>query len=59
MGEHVESLLSDLLEAMIDQTEAINSLAASNMALVDAMAADVENEDDAGLSRTYLDGSPR
>lgn len=42
-----------LIEAMIAQTEAINALAASNMALVDAMLAD-EEDGDGKPSQTYL-----
>lgn len=52
-------LLEALLAAMQAQTEAINALADSNMALVDAMIEGVEGGDGEGLSRTYLDGSPR
>lgn len=52
-------LLEALLAAMQAQTEAINALADSNMALVDAMIGDAESEDGTELSRTYLDGSPR
>lgn len=52
-------LLEALLAAMQAQTEAINALAASNMALVDAMIEGAEDSDGEELSRTYLDGSPR
>lgn len=52
-------LLEALLAAMRSQTEAINALADSNMALVDAMIEGAEGGDGEELSRTYLDGSSR
>lgn len=58
-ADGLQQLVVDLITAMRGQTEAINALAASNMALVDAMIEDVDGEDGEELSRTYLDGSLR
>lgn len=48
-----------LIDAITAQTDAINQLAASNMALVDAILDQIDDGygDSAGLSRNYLDGS--
>ena len=59
MDTALSPLLEALLVAMQAQTEAINALADSNMALVDAMIEGAEDGDGEELSRTYLDGSPR
>lgn len=48
--------LSVLTRAMQEQTESINRLAASNEALVEAIADDYLGVDD--LSPRHLDGSP-
>lgn len=59
MSERVESLLVDLVMAIRAQTEAINQLVISNMALVDAMTEAVEDEGGNEVARVYLDGKPR
>lgn len=64
LGQQADSriirLLTPLVSAIQTQTEAINNLAASNMALVQAMAEDVgEDPDDPNAGSVYLDGSPR
>ncbi len=56
MNEHVESLLVELIETMQQQTEAINALAASNMALVQTMAEGDGSGEAADDSHSYLDG---
>lgn len=58
-SERVESLLAGLLRQMQQQTDAINQLAASNMALVDVILDQIDDGygDSAGLGRNYLDGS--
>ncbi len=48
-----EDLMRTLLELLAKQTEAINNLAASNMAIVDALM----EADDSIESTNYLDGS--
>jgi hypothetical protein len=59
----VESLLQDLIEAIQGQmesqlalAESLNQLAASNMALVQAMI-EAEGDDPDAASVTYMDGS--
>lgn len=52
----MESLLSQLIEAITLQSQAINNLAQSNMALVNAMSTD-EVDGEAEPSR-YLNGQP-
>ena len=55
-GQGPEAYLTPLLQALSAQTAAINRLAASNEALVQAMC-ESEGMDDLPSS-TYLDGSP-
>lgn len=58
MSERVESLLVELIEALQEQTKAVQALANSNQALVQAMAEMEGVEDEDCLPGTYLDGSP-
>lgn len=58
MNEHVG--LSQLIQAMTEQTAAISRLAQSNEALVQAMAEDVRMSDDAeGIAPIYLNGTQK
>jgi hypothetical protein len=50
------ALLHDLIIAIREQTDAINRLADSNQALVDAMI-DAEDDDHIGIQTRCLDGS--
>lgn len=52
-----EDLLIHLIDALNGQSQAIQSLADSNMALVQAMAED-QGMDEGQEPRQYLDGSP-
>jgi len=58
MNEQTESLLQQLLQALLAQTAAIEHLARSNEAMVDALAQDrvegVDGDDDVAF---YLDGT--
>lgn len=58
MSERVESLLVELIEALQEQTRAVQALASSNQALVQAMAEMEGVEDEDAQPTTYLDGSP-
>jgi hypothetical protein len=51
------ALVRALVEAMVEQTAAINRLAESNMNLVDLIASGMAVDEPAPDS--YLDGSPR
>lgn len=58
MSEPLELEIRRLVEAMQEQAKAINALAQSNAALIEAMAeAEYEGED--MPSATYLDGSSK
>lgn len=50
--------MAALIAALLQQTQAINRLAASNEALVRAMA-EADGEDPEHEPTTYLDGTPR
>jgi hypothetical protein len=50
--------LTRLIAALAAQTEAINRLADSNMALVQAMAETEEADDPSAPPVSYMDGSP-
>lgn len=56
MSERVESLLAELIQALRLQTEAINELAESNRALVEAMAEADGLDADEVPTTYYLDG---
>jgi hypothetical protein len=53
-----EQQLAELIEAIRQQTDAINRLASSNAALVQAMAEAEGLDDEDQEPATYLDGSP-
>jgi hypothetical protein len=57
MSDQLIHQLQTLCTAMLAQTEAINRLAASNEALVQAMS-EAEDEEE-GQQGSYMDGSPR
>lgn len=57
MNEELASLLAALIKAVQAQTDAINQLAASNMALVDLIADGMVDEEE--VAEEYLDGSKR
>ena len=52
-----EQQLAELIEAIRQQTDAINRLAKSNAALVEAMAEAEGMDDEDREPTTYLDGS--
>lgn len=52
----MESSIQELIEAMKEQTQAINQLAASNMALVDLISQQMTEMDELPTA-TYLDGT--
>lgn len=51
-----DRLLADLIDALKQQTQAINNLANSNMLLIDAMDEDDDQEEMQGAA--YLSGKP-
>lgn len=56
-GQELAAYLTPLLQALSEQTAAINRLAQSNEMLVQAMAEGDEQDPDAE-PRVYMDGSP-
>lgn len=56
-GPGLEGYLTQLLSALLAQTQAINRLAASNEALIQAMAEDGDMGDDMPVT-SYLNGKP-
>ena len=58
MNEQAISLLQQILEQQHKQTGLLETIASQNLALIEALADDVDIDQDE-LSRThYLDGSP-
>lgn len=57
MTEQDRLLLEQLISVLYEQSQAIQALASSNMALVRAMAESDDDTDDDPL--TYMDGTPR
>lgn len=58
MNEQAISLLQQILEQQQKQTGLLETIASQNLALIEALADDVDNDQDE-LPRThYLDGSP-
>lgn len=56
MSEHAEHLLAAILEELKNQTQTIQELRESNLALIEAIA---EQDDDPDAPPThYMDGTP-
>ncbi|MDD2002513.1 hypothetical protein [Pseudomonas putida] len=58
MNEQAISLLQQILEQQQKQTGLLETIASQNLALIEALADDVDNDQDETPRTHYLDGSP-
>ncbi|MBA6120768.1 hypothetical protein [Pseudomonas juntendi] len=58
MNEQAISLLQQILEQQQKQTGLLEAIASQNLALIEALADDVDSDQDEMPRTHYLDGSP-